>query len=119
MRIFRYQYTGKILPILSKLYTMHMAESSIFVLLKCKVKTVDITINAVYQKIPIYRKFRYIGMTDKLIPINGYWFQYRYFRYIGIPNIPNNNTHLHIAWKIFLALYPHLASGYYLRGGGW
>jgi hypothetical protein len=44
MRIFRYRYTGKIIPILSNLYTMHMAKSSIFVLLKCKVKTVDITV---------------------------------------------------------------------------
>ena len=28
-------------------------------------------------------------MTKKVIPIYQYEFQYRYFRYIGIPNIPN------------------------------
>ena len=27
-------------------------------------------------------------MTKKVIPIYRYEFQYRYFRYIGIPNIP-------------------------------
>jgi hypothetical protein len=72
---------------------MHMAKSSIFVLLKCKVKTVDITIftlhlsktkidnfaicmvykfDMAYRQIPTIYEIRYIGMTEKLIPINQY-----------------------------------------------
>ena len=39
-----------------------------------------------YRSFSVYRKFRYIGMTKKVIPIYQYQFQYRY---IGIPNIPS------------------------------
>ena len=41
--------------------------------------------NTVYRKIPVYPKFRYIGMVEYPVSI------YRYFRYIGIPNSPTND----------------------------
>ena len=48
------------------------------------------------------KKFRYIGnfcTTEKLIPINRYWFQYQYFRYTDTAGmiIINNNLLIYIA----------------------
>ena len=55
-------------------------------------------------------------MTKKVIPIYRYEFQYRYFRYIGIPNIPNSNTyitHYVYIWvastKLFIVKYFRLS----------
>jgi hypothetical protein len=47
-RFFRYT--------VSNLHTMHMAKSSIFVLLKCKVKEVDISCKKQYQQLRNYHK---------------------------------------------------------------
>jgi hypothetical protein len=79
--------------IISKLLTLFLTRNVYFSLLCIWVRQklmicMVCEFDTVYRKIPIYRKFRYIGMTEKFIPINRYWFQYRYFRYIGIPNIP-------------------------------
>jgi hypothetical protein len=50
--------------------------------------------DTVYRKIPIYWKFWCIDRYDRKthFPINRHWFQYRYFPYIGIPNILTNQV---------------------------
>ena len=41
------------------------------------------------RKITVHRKFRYIGITEKVIPRPILNSIYRHFRYIGVPNIPS------------------------------
>ena len=52
-----------------------------------KIDHLAISLISVYRKIPVYRKFRYIGVTEKIIPTYRYWIQYRYFRYTEQPYI--------------------------------